>query len=121
MPATCVHRTMYACLKRLKENPPRTDEPSTRMARWRSVWNAPGRKAFPFCTPCQMKIQLPRGKAMPVRDAAGRTVHAHQGLVRITEESASEDVLLRPGECFRHARPGLAVLEAFRDASISID
>ena len=68
-----------------------------------------------------MKIRLTRGKAVPVRGAAGRTVHAHEGLVWITEEKAAEDILLRAGESFRLARPGLAVVEAFRDASISID
>lgn len=68
-----------------------------------------------------MKIRLACGETVPVRGAAGRIVHAHEGLVWITEERAAADVLLRPGESFRLARPGLAVIEAFRDASISID
>jgi hypothetical protein len=67
-----------------------------------------------------VKIQLARGKPVPLRDAAGRTVHAHEGLVWITEENGVQDVVLQAGESFRLARPGLAIVEAFGDASISI-
>ena len=55
-----------------------------------------------------------------MRDAVGRTVHAHAGRVWITEENGSRDVVLEAGESFRLARSGLAVVEAFCDASISI-
>jgi hypothetical protein len=41
--------------------------------------------------------------------------------VWITEESALDDILLRPGDSFRLLRPGLAVLEAFEDAALHID
>lgn len=67
-----------------------------------------------------MRIQLARGEAVPVRDAVGRTVHAHEGRVWITEERGSEDVVLQAGESFRLARRGLAIVEALSDASISI-
>ena len=67
-----------------------------------------------------MRIHLSRGKAVPVRDAAGRTVHAHEGRVWITEENSARDVVLDAGQSFRLARRGLAVVEAFSDASISI-
>jgi len=67
-----------------------------------------------------MRIQLARGAAMPVRGGAGHTVHAHEGRIWITEEASSADVVLRPGESFRLARRGLAVVEALSDASISI-
>jgi len=67
-----------------------------------------------------MRIQLARGEAVPVRDAAGRTLHAHEGHVWITEEAAAADVVLGAGESFRFARRGLAVVEALSDASISI-
>jgi DUF2917 family protein len=67
-----------------------------------------------------VKIQLARGQAVPLRDAAGRTVYAHAGRVWITEENGTADVVLQAGESFRLARPGLAVVEAFGDASISI-
>jgi hypothetical protein len=61
-----------------------------------------------------------RGEAVPVRDAKGRTVRAHAGRVWITEENAIRDVVLEAGESFRLAHSGLAVVEAFSDASISI-
>ncbi|MFL6565014.1 MAG: DUF2917 domain-containing protein [Burkholderiales bacterium] len=68
-----------------------------------------------------MKILvLARGEAVPVRGGLGRTVRAHSGRVWLTEENGSEDVVLEPGESFRLARSGLAVVEALRDASISI-
>ena len=67
-----------------------------------------------------MKIQLQRGEAIPVRGGAGQTVHAHEGRIWITEEAGRADVVLRPGESFRLARRGLAVVEALSDASISI-
>jgi DUF2917 family protein len=67
-----------------------------------------------------MTIHLTRGKALPMRDAAGRTVYTHVGRVWITEENGLRDVVLEAGESFRLARPGLAVVEAFSDAAISI-
>jgi len=67
-----------------------------------------------------MRIHLVRGEAVPVRDAKGRTVRAHAGRVWITEENGARDVVLEPGDSFRLAHPGLAVVEAFSDASISI-
>jgi Protein of unknown function (DUF2917) len=67
-----------------------------------------------------MRIQLVRGEAVPVRDGKGRTVRAHAGRVWITEENGTRDVVLEPGESFQLAHSGLAVVEAFSDASISI-
>jgi hypothetical protein len=68
-----------------------------------------------------MKILLlTRGETVPLRDGVGRTVRAHSGRVWITEENGARDVVLKPGESFRLAHSGLAVVEAFSDASISI-
>jgi hypothetical protein len=68
-----------------------------------------------------MKILLlARGETVPVRDGVGRTVRAHSGRVWITEENGIGDVVLGPGESFRLGHSGLAVVEAFSDASISI-
>ena len=68
-----------------------------------------------------MMIRLQRGKPLPIRNAAGRIVRAHEGIVWITEESAGDDILLQPGDCVRLVRPGLTVLEAFDDASVHIE
>ena len=68
-----------------------------------------------------MKILLlTRGETVPLRDGAGRTVRAHSGRVWITEENGARDVVLQPGDSLRLAHSGLAVVEAFSDASISI-
>ena len=67
-----------------------------------------------------MKILLERGEAMPLRDSAGRTVHAHAGRVWITEEDNASDVLLQAGDSYRLGRNGLAVVEALSEAAISI-
>jgi hypothetical protein len=62
---------------------------------------------------------LERGAIVELRDAAGTTVSARGGVVWITEENSARDVLLRPGESFRLARSGLALIEACSDASIT--
>ena len=65
-------------------------------------------------------LRLGRGEIIDMRDAAGHTVFAHEGFLWITEENSGRDVLLRPGQSFRLAGPGLAIVEAFTDASISL-
>jgi len=68
-----------------------------------------------------MKILLlARGETVPLRGVQGRTVRAQYGRIWITEENGSRDVVLDPGESFQLAHSGLAVVEAFTDASISI-
>jgi hypothetical protein len=66
-----------------------------------------------------MTIDLTRGKFLRIREAAGSTVTAHAGSVWITEQDNPRDVVLRPGQSFTLGRQGLALLEAFSDASIS--
>lgn len=68
-----------------------------------------------------LTIDLHRGKLVRVREGAGSTVTAHAGTVWLTEQGSLRDVLLRPGESFTLGRPGLALVQAFSEASISID
>jgi hypothetical protein len=68
-----------------------------------------------------MNIELARGKAIRIRGGAGHTVHAREGSVWITEEDSARDVVLTAGQAFRLGRPGLAIVEAFNDASIFFD
>lgn len=68
-----------------------------------------------------MTIELPRGRFLRVMDGAGSTVTAHAGSVWITEQDSRRDVVLRPGQRFRLGRRGLALVEAFSDASVSFD
>ena len=68
-----------------------------------------------------LTIDLQRGKLVRVREGAGSTVTAHAGLVWITEQDSLHDVVLQGGQSFTLGRPGLALVQAFSDASISID
>ena len=67
-----------------------------------------------------MKINLQRGQFLRVVDGAGSTVTAHGGSVWITEENSVRDVVLREGRSMVLRRRGVAVLEAFSDAAVSI-
>jgi ferric-dicitrate binding protein FerR (iron transport regulator) len=65
-------------------------------------------------------LSLPRGAAIRVRDGAGSTLQVLQGSVWVTEEGSPRDVVLQPGQRFRLAGSGLAIIEAFSDASIAV-
>ena len=65
--------------------------------------------------------RLARGTLVRVRDAAGSTVSAQAGTVWITEENIRRDVLLRPGQSFRPRGSGLAIVEAWTDAAITLE
>jgi hypothetical protein len=66
-------------------------------------------------------ITLRRGRVLRLPDRAGSTITAHTGAVWITEEDNLRDVVLRQGESLKLARPGLILVEALADASISFD
>lgn len=68
-----------------------------------------------------MTIDIQRGRLFRVHEGAGSTVTARAGAVWITQQGDPRDVVLRPGESFRLARPGLALIEAISDASIALD
>jgi hypothetical protein len=70
--------------------------------------------------PSVMVIELRRGEFLRLTQLAGSTLTAHLGSVWVTEEESPRDVLLRAGQSFKLRRPGLAVVEAFSDASISV-
>lgn len=65
-------------------------------------------------------LRLGRGQTLKVHDGAGSTICAREGVVWITEENSGDDVLLGPGQCFRFGKPGLALVQAFNDASLSL-
>jgi hypothetical protein len=66
-------------------------------------------------------VQLARGQSLKVRDGAGSTIRARRGALWITEERSAQDVVLAEGHAFRLERPGLAIVQAFRDAAIVIE
>lgn len=65
-------------------------------------------------------LRLARGQTMKVHDGAGSTICAREGVVWITEENSGNDVLLEAGQCFRLQKPGLALVQAFDDAAVSL-
>jgi hypothetical protein len=65
-------------------------------------------------------LRLARGQTLKMQDAAGSTICAREGTVWITEENSRKDVVLEPGHCYRLGKPGLAIVQAFADASVSL-
>ncbi len=65
-------------------------------------------------------LRLARGQTLKMRDAAGSTICASEGTVWITEENSRKDVVLEPGHCYRLGKPGLTLVQAFADASVSL-
>jgi hypothetical protein len=68
-----------------------------------------------------LTMDLQRGTVVRLREGPGTTITASAGAVWITEENSPHDVVLSPGESFTLARPGLTLVQAFRDASLAID
>ena len=66
-------------------------------------------------------IDLRQGSIVRLPEGPGTTVTACAGAVWITEQDSPRDVVLSPGQSFTLARPGLALVQAFRDASILVD
>jgi hypothetical protein len=65
-------------------------------------------------------LQLHRGQTLKLRDAVGSVICARQGTVWVTEENDNRDVVLNPGACFEVDQPGLTLVTAFADASVSL-
>lgn len=66
-------------------------------------------------------VKLQRGKVLPLRQGAGKTLTTHAGAVWVTEEGSGVDVVLNAGESFTLGQHGLALVEAFSDAAISLE
>lgn len=65
-------------------------------------------------------LGLARGQTLKLIDSAGSTICAREGTVWITEENSRKDVVLEAGNCYRLAKPGLTLVQAFADASLSL-
>jgi len=65
-------------------------------------------------------LRLARGQTLKIQDAVGSTICAREGTVWITEENSRKDVVLEPGHCYRLAKSGLTIVQAFADASVSL-
>jgi hypothetical protein len=65
-------------------------------------------------------LRLARGQTLKLLNGVGSTICAREGTLWITEENSRKDVVLEPGACFRVAKPGLTIVQAFADASVSL-
>jgi hypothetical protein len=65
-------------------------------------------------------LRLARGQTLKLTDSVGSTICAREGTVWITEENSRKDVVLGPGSCYRLGKPGLTLVQAFADASLSL-
>ena len=65
-------------------------------------------------------LGLTKGQLLRVVDGAGSTICVDAGSVWITEENRPRDVVLDPGRCYRLSEPGVAVIEALGDASVTL-
>jgi hypothetical protein len=65
-------------------------------------------------------LKLSRGQTLKLTDSVGSTICAREGSVWITEENSRKDVVLKDGACFRIGNPGLTIVQAFADASVSL-
>ena len=65
-------------------------------------------------------LKIARGQTLKLRDSVGSTLCAREGTVWITEENSRKDVVLEPGSCYRLGKPGLTIVQAFADASVSL-
>ena len=64
-------------------------------------------------------LRLERGQTLRVIDAAGSTICASGAAVWITEENRPHDIVVEPGDCYRLASRGVAVIEALGSVSVS--
>ena len=65
-------------------------------------------------------LRLARGQTLKLTDGVGSTICTREGTLWITEENSRKDVVLEPGFCFRIDKPGLTLVQAFADASLSL-
>ena len=66
-------------------------------------------------------LRLGRGQTLRVKDGAGSTICSQGGALWITEENSRKDVVLEAGQCYRLAAPGVALVQAFGDASLKFN
>jgi hypothetical protein len=65
-------------------------------------------------------LRLVRGQMLKVTHALGSTICCNEGAVWITEENMPKDVVLETGGHYQLRQAGLAVVQAFRDASVAL-
>lgn len=62
--------------------------------------------------------ELTAGSTLRVQDGQGRAIVVFEGLVWITLEGDRRDIVVAAGESFSVDRPGLTLVQAFRDSKL---
>jgi hypothetical protein len=68
----------------------------------------------------QALTDLTAGSTLRLRDGQGRAVVVFEGQVWITQDNDMRDIVLAGGESFSLDRPGLTVVQAFRDTKLAV-
>ena len=63
---------------------------------------------------------LTAGSVLHVLDGQGRAIVVFEGQVWITQENDPRDIVLAAGESFGIDRPGLTLVQAFRDSKLML-
>lgn len=66
-------------------------------------------------------LSLGRGRGLEMAEAKGCRIVCRHGVLWITQDRDSTDVILLPGQSFTVSRPGLTVVHAFEQARLSLD
>jgi hypothetical protein len=62
--------------------------------------------------PSQLPRQLRAREVLDIRDGQGLAVRCLGGALWITQDGDTDDIVLKPGQCFVLDRPGLALVSA---------
>jgi len=65
-------------------------------------------------------VSLDAGEVLTLRDAAGTSILTRTGTVWVTEEGSIEDRIIGPGEAIVISHPGMTVVQALKNAWISL-
>jgi len=74
-----------------------------------------------MCTSLHQPLtDLPQGATLRIVNGEDRVIAVFQGQVWITQDNDLRDFFLEAGESFALDRPGLTVVQAFRDARLMV-
>jgi len=65
-------------------------------------------------------LSLEAGQLFALDDACGTNIHAHDGIVWITEEGEVRDFVVGPGEAFLVTRPGRTLVQAMVASRVAL-
>jgi hypothetical protein len=67
-----------------------------------------------------MNHTMPRGRLLRIEEGTDTVVRVREGAVWLTQEGDGHDRYLRAGDSFRLDRPGLTIVQALRNTTLSV-